>query len=244
MICKNCGKELKEGSSFCGFCGTKVEIEEENTTPIEVVDEQVEANVEEKVEVETTQAEEKKVDFEKIGNSVKKNIDKVQWNEFSVYKNIVKGVTSDYEVSLMVNIVTLVGVFIINWVFIGTYTSALFITLVCYAALMGTYFLANREKDINKLLTVGTKNIFMPAIIVLIASILLLISGATAKTLSSLYNSLLSVYVVVIYGLILYIVNLVKIGKNVNAYVLALIVTLVICLCVYFLGGSILTGLY
>jgi len=244
MICKNCGKELKEGSSFCGFCGTKVEIEEENTTPIEVVDEQVEANVEEKVEVETTQAEEKKVDFEKIGNSVKENIDKVQWNEFSVYKNIVKGVTSDYEVSLMVNIVTLVGVFIINWVFIGTYTSALFITLVCYAALMGTYFLANREKDINKLLTVGTKNIFMPAIIVLIASILLLISGATAKTLSSLYNSLLSVYVVVIYGLILYIVNLVKIGKNVNAYVLALIVTLVICLCVYFLGGSILTGLY
>lgn len=25
MVCKNCGKELRDGSSFCSFCGTEVE---------------------------------------------------------------------------------------------------------------------------------------------------------------------------------------------------------------------------
>lgn len=35
MICSNCGKELKEGAKFCGYCGTKTEQKIENGQPRE-----------------------------------------------------------------------------------------------------------------------------------------------------------------------------------------------------------------
>ena len=35
MICNNCGKELKEGAKFCGYCGTKTEQKIENGQPKE-----------------------------------------------------------------------------------------------------------------------------------------------------------------------------------------------------------------
>lgn len=35
MICNNCGKELKDGAKFCGYCGTKLEQKIENGQPKE-----------------------------------------------------------------------------------------------------------------------------------------------------------------------------------------------------------------
>lgn len=61
MICKNCGSELAAGEVFCGKCGSKVEVEEAVTTPLQETEETVAIPVQETEETEVTPVQETEV---------------------------------------------------------------------------------------------------------------------------------------------------------------------------------------
>ena len=51
MICKKCGREIKEGNNFCTNCGTKVVLEEKRDNNLHINNVDVKLNKKEKVGV-------------------------------------------------------------------------------------------------------------------------------------------------------------------------------------------------
>ena len=49
MICKNCGKEIKEGNNFCTNCGTKVDLKDKIDNKQDISSKDSKFNMKEKV---------------------------------------------------------------------------------------------------------------------------------------------------------------------------------------------------
>lgn len=241
MICKNCGKEIPDTSTFCGYCGTSLKeenIEEtETAVPVEELPEEAEVTEAEPAgEPEPEPVEEPAPEVlpdlppvkkeskaaKAAANAAKSFLAGFKGEEFKELLGILVNPFGAHYPALVPSLCVLLVMWILNWITLreaGGFVTGLLVTLIAFGGTFLIYFLDRGEKNnLKKICSKTVAALFVPMIMVLILCILSFVGSAAVVT----YQLMTAVAVL---GAVIYAVTVVKTASNIRPYILVVLLT-------------------
>lgn len=246
MICKNCGKEIPDGSQFCGWCGASALIEEteepaavEPKEEIQLILPQDEAaepvpEVQEETIAETVPEEpvqepvyeepaEEPVYEESVPEPKKEKKIHIQFNkeDYLPILGVLKNPFEPQRLAWPAIGVLLLVILCINWLVfrqLGGFGTALAVTLLLYAGTFLILFInGSKPFRLKNLCGLSAEIMTVPAVIMLIGGVVSLFQ-AKSMIAFAVASALL------ILAMVLYVLILEKHADKLNKYLLAVLI--------------------
>ena len=184
-----------------------------------------------------------KNDFVRVGNQAKEAAQKayqsIDWNEFKTFLEIFKDPFGNHTLTLLPSCVVALFSLITNTWFFGHFAMGIIATALFYIAYIVLIYVNKEEKlSLREIFGKASQYYTLPILLMFVTCILTIFTGDV--TMQYMYGShhsfpivVLIAGIVAVLTFVSYIVSLVKVGKNMNSYLLMLFITVVICLLVY-----------
>ena len=199
-------------------------------------------------------------DFARMGNAAKDQAQRayssVNWAEFKLFLAILKDPFGDHALALLPSIVVVIAALLVNWMIFTSFFNALVVTAVVYAGYFLLLYINKEEKQFDGKKAFGKASQWMtlPIIAMLVMGLFaismkssLTVTSATMNSLSTYLYTLRSSVVIVLlfltFAVVMYTIGMVEAGKKMNKYLLAVIITAVFGVCIFYLISQGLSSL-
>ena len=260
MICNKCGKEIPDGSSYCGFCGASQTLDvTETLNKIEEAQMIEDAKaVEHTAQTETAEKsgfgkiELPKVDLPKV-DLPKIN---VNWNEFAQLWEIIKNPFNNIKLNETPLLLIIILAILINWLAIGKLATSFLIGAVAFAASLLCEYLDEKEpRHLSVAVNRSTQRILVPSLFMLAAGITRLTMGNALNVsdavsiMTQLSGMMIRLHLYLFFIIAAWAVMAVttaRMTRRVNGYIVILVYIAVILVAIFTLSensGTILSAI-
>lgn len=191
-------------------------------------------------------------DLKRMGDAAKEGASNVyhaiEWNEFKTFLDIFKDPFGDHALGILPACVVAVAALLINWWALANFFDAFVITLILYAGYFFVQFIGKEEQhfDWKKAFGSGSQMLTIPAISILVMCMFgismksslnktsTMVTGMT-QYLYTLRSSLMIMMVFLFFGMTMYIMGMLKLGKKLNGYISVIVITVIFSISFFFL---------
>lgn len=199
-------------------------------------------------------------DFARMGNAAKDQAQKayssVNWAEFKQFLAIFKDPFGDHALGIVPSIVVVIAAVLVNWMTFSTFFDALVVTAIVYAGYFLLLYINKEEKQFDgkkafgrasQWMTVPVIAMFIMCLFAISMKSSLNATSATMNSLSTYLYTLRSSIVIVLlfltFAVVMYTIGMVEAGGKMNKYLLAVIITAVFGISLFYLISQGMTSL-
>ena len=193
-----------------------------------------------------------KQDISRMGTAAKEGVTNayksVAWSEFKTFLDIFKDPFGDHALGMLPSFIVMIAALLVNWWVFTSFMDALIITMVIYAGYFLVLYIDRDEKNFDGKKAFGraAQMLTIPVIAMFVMCIFTISMKSSLNNTSSLYtginsylyslrSSLVIVMIFMLFSLVTYIMGMIEIGKKMNKYLLAVIITAVFSISLFYL---------
>ncbi len=193
-----------------------------------------------------------KQDISRMGTAAKEGVTNayksVPWSEFKTFLDIFKDPFGDHALGMLPSFIVMIAALLVNWWVFTSFMDALIITMVIYAGYFLVLYIDREEKsfDGKKAFGRAAQMLTIPVIAMFVMCIFTISMKSSLNNTSTLYtginsylyslrSSLVIVMIFMLFSLVTYIMGMIEIGKKMNKYLLAVIITAVFSISLFYL---------
>lgn len=195
----------------------------------------------------------KKDDFVRLGNAAKQGaqtaVKSIAWDEFKTYIDILKDPFGDHALALVPSIVTVVVAVLVGWWAMNSIIDSLLITALLYAGYFLVLFIGHDKEegkfDGKKAFGKASQLLTVPVLSIFVMCIFSISMRGSINNSAVLYNfssylgalrsSIVIIMIFFIFAAIMYVIGMVEIGKKVNKYICAIIITAIFSISMFYM---------
>jgi hypothetical protein len=198
-----------------------------------------------------------KDDFARMGSAAKESAanayKSISWSEFKMFLEILKDPFGDHALGILPSCVIVVAAVLLNWWAFSGFLDGLVITALIYAGYFLVLFICKNEDkfDAGKAFGRASQLLTLPLIGILLMCLFAIsmksslnntysMIGGLNSYLYTLRSSITIVLIFLIFATVTYIMGMVKIGSKMNGYLLAVIITAIFALGMFYLMSEML----